>query len=225
MSGRFDGRTEPHGPARTVVGSGDARLAFFPGSPFARMARIFVREWALPVAEEEWPFPPPPELFELNPLGQVPVLVAGLDRVFPTFEVLVRLWQMAGSPPDAWQPERERQTLLTVLAAGDALVAARYQRWAGLRQVEPNHVGYDPGARHMARFESVIAWTAGNRLRDGLTLPGVAAACLLLWSDARGGPAWRGHRTLERLVGALAARDSFGQTEPQPWLPDGEENA
>jgi glutathione S-transferase len=49
-----------------------ARLAYFPGSPFARMARVLIEEWALPVDPDEWTFPPPEELFRLNPLGQVP---------------------------------------------------------------------------------------------------------------------------------------------------------
>jgi glutathione S-transferase len=190
------------------------------------MARVLVREWGLPVAEEEAPFPPPDWLFELNPLGQVPVLVIGGERVFPTFVILERLWRMAGTPADAYAPDAERQLLVTVLHAGDALVGALYQRWAGLGAVGQNHIGYDPGERHLARFESVLAWlSSDNRLRDGPNLPAVAVGCLLLWSDARGGPAWWRHERLDGLVSGLAGRASFRQTQPQPWRPGEEKTA
>ena len=47
-----------------------------------------------------------------------------------------------------------------------------------------------------------------GRLREGVTLPGVAAACLLLWSDARGGPAWWEHDGLDGAGrGARRARE------------------
>ena len=75
-----------------------ARLAYTPGSPFARMARVSIREWALAVEEVEVAFPPPPEIFAVNPLGQVPVLTVGGEAVFPTFLILERLWSMAGRP-------------------------------------------------------------------------------------------------------------------------------
>src|SRR5688572_23165989 len=109
------------------------------------MARVIVREWALPVEEIECPFPPPPEFFEKTPLGQVPVLLIDGVAVFPTLLVLERLWTMAGNPAHAYRPDQDRQVLLTILQAGDALVAALYQDWAGLRPVGPNHIGYDPG--------------------------------------------------------------------------------
>jgi hypothetical protein len=37
-----------------------AVLSYTPGCPFARMARVAIREWALPVEEAEVVFPPPP---------------------------------------------------------------------------------------------------------------------------------------------------------------------
>ena len=200
--------------------TGADRLVYTPGSPFARMARVLVREWRLPIAETEAPFPPPDWVFELNPLGQVPALALGEERLFPTFIILERLWGLAGSPASAYAPEVERQLLVTTLQAGDALVTALYQRWAGLAPAGENHIGYDPAQRHLARFESVLGWiVAGERLREGLTLSGVAVACLLLWSDARGGPVWSHHEGLGALVQGLAARESFRQTQPPPWQP------
>jgi glutathione S-transferase len=198
-------------------------LAFFPGSPFARMARVIVREWALPVEEIECPFPPPPEFFEKTPLGQVPVLLIDGVAVFPTLLVLERLWAMAGNPPHAYRPDQDRQVLLTILQAGDALVAALYQDWAGLRPVGPNHIGYDPGERHLERFRQSLAWyearVRGHENQKEPTLPDIALVCLLLWSQARGGPGWQGHNGLELVVRHLEERPSFAATRPPPWRP------
>ncbi len=199
-----------------------ATLAYFPGSPFARMARILVIEWGLPVTPVQWTFPPSPELFALNPLGQVPALVLpdGTTRA-PTLIVLEHLWEMAGSPAAAYDPARDRQTLLTILQAGDAVVASLYQRWAGLGSVGPNLVGYDPGARNLERFENALGWAEGllsdGRIARGITLPGVALAALLLWLEVRDGPEWRNRPGLARLVDELSPRASFEATRPQPW--------
>jgi glutathione S-transferase len=203
------------------MGAPEATLGYFPGSPFARMARVLAREWSLPVVEVEHRFPPPPELFDLNPLGQVPVLRIGEETVFPTFLVLERLWDMAGRPAGAYDPAHDRQLLLTILLAGDALVSALYQGWSGLGPVGTNHIGYDPAERHLDRFDSAIGWAQG-RLRappGQITLPDTALACLLLWSDARGGPAWSQHRGLVARIEALDVRPSFAATRPQDWRP------
>jgi glutathione S-transferase len=202
-----------------VTAEAAASLAYFPGSPFARMARVLIREWRLGVSETELPFPPPAELFDLNPLGQVPVLVIRRERVFPTLMVLERHWTMAGAPAAAYGPEAERQTLLTVPQAGDALTAAFYQRWAGLGPVGANHVGYDPATRNLLRVAAVLDWLAAEhcRLRGGVTLTGIALACPVLWADARDGLDWRRHARLKHVVDGLATRESFARTQPQPW--------
>ncbi|MBA3325985.1 MAG: hypothetical protein H0T41_12220 [Rhodobacteraceae bacterium] len=151
------------------------------------------------------------------------MLVLGAERVFPTLPVLERLWALAGRPASAYAPEAERQLLLTTLQAGDALASAFYQRWAGLGQVGPKHVGYDPVERNLVRVRSVLAWLAEQRgegaLREGVTLPGVALACLVLWADARDGLDWRRHAELDRLVGELEPRASFRRTQPHRWSP------
>ena len=202
-----------------------ARLPYFSGSPFARMARVLIDEWALPVATEEWKFPPDPALWDLTPAGQVPVLIEP-DRpaLFPTLLILERLWDMAGHPPDAYDPAADRQALLATLQAGDALVTAFYIGWTGLREVATNHIGYGLGERQLHRFGSVLDWLetradAGD-LRGGVTLPGVALACLVLWADARDGYPWRGRPGIEAVVDSLAARPSFSSTLPRVWAPE-----
>lgn len=204
--------------ARIPVAEGD-RLVSFPNSPYGRIARVLVDEWRLPVAEEIVPFGKPGAVTALNPLGQVPVLVVDGRPCFPTLVVVERLWHLAGAPASAYAPERERQPLAAVLAAGDALVGALYQRWAGLTPDGPNNLGFDPAARNFERVQAVLDWLADGRLRDGVTVVGVAAACFLLWSDARGGPAWWGRPRLDTLVAGLAERDSFRRTAPKPWRP------
>ena len=60
-------------------------LYYIQGSPFARMARVLLREFEIPCAErllEE--FPPAPAYFDVNPLGQVPAIADGAERDFPT---------------------------------------------------------------------------------------------------------------------------------------------
>ncbi|HKY95817.1 MAG TPA: hypothetical protein VJL84_10960 [Kiloniellales bacterium] len=198
-------------------------LHFLSGSPFARMGRVLVREWSLPVAEVELGFPLPENWFEQNPLGQVPVLTLSGERIFPTFLILERLWELAGRPAVAYAPERDRQILLTTLQAGDALAAAAYIKWTGLGPVGPNHIGFELAPRHYERAYATLAWLAElrrlGRLRDGITLPGVALAALVLWADAREGLDWRRHPELAALVDPLAARASFQGTKPRAWKP------
>ena len=202
-----------------------ARLSYFSGSPFARMARVLVLEWALPVKPVEYSFPPGPEMFALNPLGQVPALIRdGEEAVFPTFLVLEALWEMAGRPAAAYDPDRDRLLLMAALQATDAYAAACYQKWAGLGPVGKNSIGFDPAERNRERVGSALDWldkhAAGGRLREGVTLPGVALACLCLWADAREGLDWRKRPHLVPLVEALAARPGFAATRPRAWSPE-----
>jgi len=184
------------------------------------MARILVREWDLPVDEVQQTFPPDPALFDTNPLGQVPALILPDGRaLYPTLIVLEHLWHMAGEPPEAYVPDRNRQRLLTVLQACDALVAARYLHWTGLRPAAPNMIGYDLADRHLARLDRVLDWLDADCPEPGIALEPVAIAALLLWSDARDGPPWRHRARLAGLTDRLAARRSFRDTAPQPWPP------
>jgi len=201
-----------------------ALLAVTPGSPFARMARVAIREWALPVEEVEVAFPPPAEVVALNPLGQVPVLSLEGEAIFPTLIILERLWTMAGLRDAAYDPARDRQLLATVLAAGDALVAASDQRWAGLGPVAPNTVGHDPAERHLAPVRATPDWLETNpRMTasgDGVTPPPIALACLMLWIEARGGLGWPVPPRLAETVAPLDRRESFRRTRPPAWRPD-----
>jgi glutathione S-transferase len=193
------------------------RLAYFSGSPFARMCRVLVSEWSLPVQTIELAFPSTDELRALNPLGQVPVLLRDDGTsLFPTVLIMEELWRMAGSPETAYR-NGDRQTLLTVLLATDAYAAACYQKWSGLRPVARNALGFDLGQRQRDRVVAVLDWVERGGVRPGVTLPGVALACLCLWADAREGLDWRRRPRLAAVIDGLAARDSFARTQPRKW--------
>ncbi len=83
-------------------------LHYIDGSPFARIARILVREHDLEVSELEIrDFPPPKEFLTLNPMGQVPVLVDGDSAYFPTRIVIdVLLSRVASDSRRPDPPER-----------------------------------------------------------------------------------------------------------------------
>jgi glutathione S-transferase len=196
------------------------KLTYFSGSPFARMCRVLVIEWALPVTPVEYSFPPGPEMFAINPLGQVPALVAddGRPALFPTFLILEELWSMAGKPAAAYDPGRDRQLLMVILQACDAYAAACYYRWHGLGQVGRNAFDFTPRERNLDRVQNVLDWVENGvlgKLEPGVTVPGVALACLCKWADAREGLDWRSRPGLAAVVEELALRRSFDATIPR----------
>ena len=192
------------------------RLYYFSGSPFARAMRVLAFEWSLDVEQVELPFPPPDDLFRINPFGQVPALETNGRHVFPTIPIGLEFWKMAGAPDHAYAADKDLQVLLAISQLGDALVAANYQKWAGLETVSENRLGFDPAQRHLSRVGPAIAWIDPH-LRPGITLSGVLFACLMLWAEDRAGLDWRALTSATPLVDDLAKRNSFAATVPAPW--------
>lgn len=207
------------------------KLYYVPGSPFARIIRVLLRELAFPCAEVEVAdFPPPPDYFAINPLGQVPALVTDDGVKFPTRIIIDHLLALPGPKParavldvrrapNCWQDD---QTLAVLLAMGDALAALKYQAWAGLRPAAENLLGYDPADRHAERVRRALDWLEARALPagflpGGLSVQDIALAAILLWIEARGGFAWRGRPKLEAIVRRCDERASFLATRPQPW--------
>lgn len=210
-------------------------LYFIQGSPFARMARVLLREFRIECAEEEIrEFPPPSSFFEINPLGQVPVLEDGGKRFFPTRVVLAHILDVASgagaagdlSPRlvrEAFRSEDE-QLLAVLLAMGDMLATVKYQNWAGLDPVHKNSLGFNPAERNMERVYRTLDWLEERAMDPGfwpdrISTHDVVLACIILWSEARGAIAWRGRQRLENIVARLSERPSFAATAPLPWMP------
>ena len=108
-------------------------------------------------------------------------------------------------PDDCWQDD---QTLAVLLAMGDALGAINNQDWAGLGPARKNLIGYDPAERNTERVQWSLDWLESRASPAGfmppaLSVQDIALACIILWTEARGGFPWRGRPNLEALVASL----------------------
>lgn len=98
-------------------------------------------------------------IFNKNPLGQAPTLITVGETIFPTSQITEQLLAMTVVPvaPD-FDPLADRQMLLTILAMGDAMVAANQITRSGLRQTEENTYGINIVERHNMRIEHTLVW-------------------------------------------------------------------
>lgn len=186
-------------------------LHYFDGSPFARIVRVLAREHAVDWKEIEIvEFPAPDSFLDLNPLGQVPVLVDGDCTYFPTRVVIDVLFSrvrtangtvaMAVARPD--RRVEDEQVLAVVLAMGDALVAHHYHKWAGIGPIGRDRLGFDPTERNMVRVYHALDWLEARMDGAGF-LPGlisvqdISLACFIIWTESRGPVDWRGRPKIE----------------------------
>jgi glutathione S-transferase len=205
-------------------------LHYIDGSPFARIVRILAREHAVAMREIEISeFPPPEQFLELNPLGQVPVLIAEGVAYFPTRIAIEALLARLSNPNKGIataiartnEQVKDEQDLAVILAMGDALAAHHYAGWAGIGPVNRNRLGFDPAQRNMVRALRTLDWLEA-RMQEGGFQPGhicvqdIALAAFILWTESRGAIEWRGRPKIERLVGSLEGRSSFVRTTPRP---------
>jgi glutathione S-transferase len=206
------------------------QLHYINGSPFARIVRILAREHKVPMQEIEIAeFPPSDGFLEINPLGQVPVLMADGVAYFPTRIAIAALLARLRTPSKdvaiaitrPTSEAKDEQNLAVILAMGDALAAHHYAGWAGIGPVDRNRLGFDPAKRNMARALRTLDWLE-KRMQDGsfqaghISVQDIALAAFILWTESRGPIAWRGRPQIERLVGALENRASFAATVPRP---------
>jgi glutathione S-transferase len=209
-------------------------LHYIDGSPFARIVRVLAREHGVDWKEIEIvEFPPADSYLDLNPLGQVPVLVDEGRAYFPTRVVIDVLLSslrdgggmVATSVARADHRIDDEQVLAVIFAMGDALVAHRYYRWAGIGPVDRNRLGFDPAERNMVRVLHTLDWLE-QRLNltgfqpDVISVQDIALTCFILWTETRGPIEWRGRAKMEALVGNLETRSSFGTTSPRPYQPN-----
>ena len=198
-----------------------AKLYYIDGSPFARLCRVLIDEWQVPVHLVEVGFPLPDDFFEINPMGQVPVLETIGEMIFPTLQIVEQLWAMTEEARVPYlDPLADRQLLTVILGMGNFLVLSNQQVRAGLDQVGENRLGFDPGERHQIRVQKCLDWIDA-RASEWLTgdEPNVcdyALACILLYSDARRPINWRNRAALAGIVDRLQGRPSFTATSPAP---------
>lgn len=205
-------------------------LHYIDGSPFARIVRILAREHAVVMHETEMAeFPPLDSFLEINPLGQVPVLMAEGVAYFPTrIAIVVLLTRLKKPSKDVaatiarpTTEAKDEQDFAIILAMGDALAAHHYAKWAGIGPVDCNQLGFDPAERNMTRALRTLDWLE-KRMQVGgfqsghISVQDIALAAFILWTESRGPIQWRGRPQIERLVGSLESRASFVATVPRP---------
>jgi glutathione S-transferase len=208
-------------------------LHCLPGSPFARMARICLRELRLDHREAMIEtFPPSENFFRLNPLGQVPVLEDGGHAYFPTMPVLTHIFHRAGKDAGRNRDfasavardgngEADLQILQVLLSFSDLVVATQYIKWSDMQPGPRNRLGFDTMGRNASRIQNTLDWLDNNVSGEGfwpgiISAQDVVFACMMLWTESRGPIDWRGRPGLERIVAKLVDRPSFRQTEPPP---------
>ncbi len=205
-------------------------LHYIDGSPFARIVRILAREHRAMMREIEIiEFPPADGFLEINPLGQVPVLMAEGMAYFPTRIAVAALLARLETPSEEVataiarpnDAEKDEQDLAVILAMGDALAAHRYAGWAGIGPIDRNQLGFDPAERNMIRALRALDWLEGRMKAEGfqpghISVQDIALAAFILWTESRGAIPWRGRPKIERLIGALEGRASFAATVPRP---------
>jgi glutathione S-transferase len=177
-------------------------------------------------------FPPGPEYFAVNPLGQVPALEDRGHSFFPTRSVLEHIVRTAQNSPRPHgevsieirrlaHSESDDQLFTVLLAMGDMLVAVQYRKWAGLVPQGPNHLNYQPVERDMERVYRTLDWLEKQIGDDGffpsqICVQDIVLACLILWTESRGPIDWRGRPKLEAVLAKLRVRPSFVDTAPLP---------
>lgn len=207
-------------------------LHYIDGSPFARIARILIKEHDLDVKELEiHEFPPPKEFLTLNPMGQVPVLVDGDRAYFPTSIVVEALLSLAADDSAAVARSVTRkghrlydeQIMNVIYAMGDALVLHHYLEWAGVAPVGRNRLGFDPAERSLIRVYSTLDWLENRITPDGfqsgvISVQDIGLACFIFWANSRGPIEWQGRPKIEALIERLEKRKSFLATAPRPHV-------
>lgn len=199
------------------------KLFYSATSPYARKARVFIREKNLKAGIEERlcnPWDDPAELRALNPLGKVPTLALDDGTVLYDSRVICAALDDLGAEPrliPAAPAARSRVLCAEALADGvvDAAVALVLEARRPEVQRSPEMMirWRDAILRAVPAMEGALA-----DLGEGPTLGSLAIALALSYLDFRQ-PAidWRaGHPGLAAWHGTFSARPSFAETAPPP---------
>ena len=190
-------------------------LLYVDGSPFARIARILILEWQLDIKAREVDFPLPSDVEDINPLGQVPVLLRPPDQpLFLTLNIIEELASGGGLKKFFPYRAEDRANTAIALSAGDSLIAAAQAQWSGFGEISENRLGWNPVERNLVRFNRTMDWLADRTPLDSFVA--LVAAALMYWAKDRpvDGVATEG-QAAQYFLG-LTSRASFEATKPRP---------
>jgi glutathione S-transferase len=200
------------------------KLFYAPASPFARKARLLIRELGLSSIEEIAvnPFERPPALVTLNPLSKVPTLVLDDGSALYDSQVICEFlaYQSGNStlvPPsglDRWQTLRRH-------ALANGILDQAYNAAVEINRRPEHERSPDWINRWCMAIERGLVvidreWPVWG---ESLTLAHVTTACLLSYLDLRLSALieWRKQcPTLASWHAVFSARPSMLQTAPPP---------
>jgi glutathione S-transferase len=167
------------------------KLYMSPASPFARKARIIVRELDLARLVEEIPTNPAvsEELRKTNPLGKIPVLVLDDGSTLIDSPVICEYLNELGGGKffpgmSLWRETTGRWRALTLQALGDGIADAAVARvYEGRR---PNDVqNKDAIAKYTAVINRSLDALERARFAETPTIGEIAVACAIGYLDFR----------------------------------------
>lgn len=192
-------------------------------SPYVRKVRVFAIERGVSFDfVEEDPWKKREQLLRLNPLGKVPVMVLDDGRVFFDSLAIVQVLDEIGPPAGRMLPSSGTAlwNAMKWHALSQGIIDAVVNRLLETRRPAEFQME-DHMKREEARFEAALAHvdahidevSGGNPDRPGFNALMLGVA--MRYTDFRYPHPWRAsHPDLSALVGRLAARASFVQTDP-----------
>lgn len=192
-----------------------------PASPYARKARVLIKEKNLPcefVVEDPWPADSP--IPSRNPLGKVPVLeIESGSYLFESVQVVHYLDNVDGKslmPKDAagyWQAQWWQALGNGII---DAAVARVLESRRPLEKQMPEKMAREEARVHRAVNVGEKAFKGGNFLVGSrFTLADLVLGVALQYTDFRYPHDWRSRAPkLARWHAGITKRRSFGETLP-----------
>ncbi|GAA0549112.1 glutathione S-transferase [Rhizomicrobium palustre] len=195
-----------------------------PASPFARKARIIVRELNLTKVVEEVNIDtrnPPPDFRSINPLGKIPVLVLKDGSTILDSPVICEyLNDMGGGKffpgMSIFREVSGRWKALTLQALGDgicdAAVARVYETRRPAEQQSPEAL-----QKHLTAIETGLTVLERAKFSEKITIGEITVACAIGYLDFRMPElAWRNSRPkLRDWYEAFAQYPSMKDTWPE----------
>jgi glutathione S-transferase len=196
------------------------KLLYSPTSPYARKARIIIREKNLKVTEEPViPWDNPPELVNQNPLCKIPTLITDDGTSLYDSRVIVEYVDSLGAPALIPETGELRWAVRRWEAMADGIMDAGVVRYREIIRSEGDR-STQLMERQEAAIDRALAYTNeavnGEFLVGGkLSVADIAMASALGYTDLRFRTDWREqYPALADWHAALNGRPSFAETAP-----------